>query len=517
MKAKRKRPSLGVDAVEELADFDAGEILPYADQFVVLDVSPKRKTIRIALNSETDERLLHFIQHATGLKPVCVRATTEEFGNLASRQEQSLDHLMRGFSGSPLDPDSSTGVIELHDATTSPPVVSLLRRVFDYAIFRQAHAVHFDNEAHGMRVRFRVHGALHEVMQLPSSAAVLATGALKRFARCHLSRQSLQRGSFRMRLQDSTVDIRLSAYPAADGELLIARLHPHQRHLFLLEQLGMEPQDARMLVDRVRSAPGLTLLVGPEDSGTTTTAYALLASLNTPEVHILTVEDPVEYPLPGINQAEVSSAADMERMIHVALQQDVDILFIGSLNNAETVSAAVSAVLTGHRVIATMQAADTAGAVSQLRSWDIPDDEIAMVVRSIIAQRLVRTPCRYCMASTAIDADGVQRLGTFADEAALSQLLHSEHECSEGCDLSHIVFYRSDGCTHCHYSGFQGRSALFELLPSTNELRSVIEHHGSADEINDVRRRAGSPSLLTQAFLAAKRGKTTLPEVMRLL
>jgi type II secretion system protein E len=389
---------------------------------------------------------------------------------------------------------------DLDKAADDASIIRFVNQVLGDAISLRATDIHIEPFEDELRIRYRIDGLLQDV---PVPAQI------KRFQPAIVSRVKIlsslniaekrlpQDGRIKIRVKKSEVDVRVSVIPMIHGEAVVMRLLRQDANLMRLEELGMAERERR-LFDHVLAQPhGIALVTGPTGSGKTTTLYSALNEINDSIRKIITVEDPVEYQLKGINQIQVSekSGLSFARGLRAILRHDPDVVLIGEIRDHETAQIAVQASLTGHLVFSTLHTNDAPGALTRLVDMGIEPYLVASSLESVLAQRLVRVLCPECKRE-----DASERV------TALRERIES---------LRETVFYRPVGCRACRQTGFHGRRALFEMMAMTPEIRQLLLRSASSGEIKEVARREGMKTLTEDGWRVVNEGATTPSEVLR--
>ncbi len=381
---------------------------------------------------------------------------------------------------------------------TAPGADAAVTEMVELAIREGASDIHIEPTETELHVRTRVDGILRKVKTLPKSIHASVVSRIKVLANLDIAESRLpQDGRFRQMVQDRAVDLRVSCVPTVHGENVVMRLLDTRMMEVGLPQLGMDP-DVRALYEKlVRTPYGLLLVTGPTGSGKTTTLYATLSLLNTPERHIITIEDPVEYRLPGIRQIQVNEKVGLKfaNGLRSILRQDPDVIMVGEIRDRETVEIAIQSALTGHFVLSTLHTNDAASALARLTDMGIEPFLVCSSVVGVVSQRLVRAICPDC-----------RERATFSPEEAKSLGLPLDPSFQP---------FRGKGCLLCKSTGFRGRTALYEVMPMTDALRALVAGNRSADEIRAAAEREGMRTLSRDGIGKAQRGITTLEEVVR--
>ena len=381
------------------------------------------------------------------------------------------------------------------------PVVRLVNLVLSQALKDRASDVHIEPTESEMRVRYRVDGALQTVMSLPKSVQAGLATRLKVLARLNIAERRLpQDGAFEVALDGRRIDFRVSTVPTIFGERIALRLLDKTKGLLTLEQLGLDAQARRRYEGLIHQPFGIILVSGPTGSGKTTTLVSTLALLNSVDKNIITVEDPVEYQLPGVSHIQVSPRAGLTFAsgLRSIVRQDPDIIMIGEIRDVETAEIAIHASLTGHLVLTTIHTNDASSALTRLADMGIEPYLIASAVIGVASQRLVRLLCPQCKQPAPIPKEIVSWLQSQVKEP-----------------LPPAEFQRPVGCAQCRHTGYQGRTGIFEILVVTEALRRRALGRGSAAELAEIARSEGMLSLRADGMLKAMQGLTTIEEVLQ--
>ena len=383
----------------------------------------------------------------------------------------------------------------LKDLVSDAPAIRAVNRLIAEAVDERASDIHLEPTDDSLIVRFRIDGMLREVTRLPQAMKGAIVSRIKVVAGLDLAERRLpQDGRMRIAVRGQEMDLRVATAPSLHGESAVMRILDRSRLALDFATLGFD--DA--LIGRVREAihrpHGIVLVTGPTGSGKTTTLYAALAELNQVERKLLTVEDPVEYRLPGVIQTQVQPGIGFTfaSALRSFLRQDPDVIMVGEIRDPETAAIAVQAALTGHLILSTLHTNTAAGAVTRLLDMEVEPFLLGSVLTGVLAQRLVRRLCPSCREPFVPDAALIRSVGIKADE-----------------------LYRAVGCKACHFTGYAGRVALFEFLPIGEGIGRLILKRADARAIEEQGRSEGHPSLLADGFAKAASGLTTVEEVLR--
>ena len=365
----------------------------------------------------------------------------------------------------------------------------------------RASDIHFEPFERSFQVRARVDGVLFELDEPPKTMQAAIVSRLKLMANLNIAERRLpQDGKIKLRFGNREVDIRVSTVPTIYGESVVLRLLAQESVEYNLNTLGMDPKQYEYIESLIERPYGMILVTGPTGSGKTTTLYGVLKRLNNVSRKILTVEDPVEYQINGINQIQVKPQIDLTfaNALRSLVRQDPDVLLIGEIRDKETADIAIESALTGHLVLSTLHTNDAPGAITRLRDIGIESFLMADSLLAILAQRLVRLLCPHCKEPYEAGE---------ADSARLRELIKDVPE--------RATLYHNRGCDKCGHTGFRGREAIFEILPVSDAVRSAVVAGKSAGVIAQVAFQEGYRPLLYHGFSKALAGQTTLSEVLR--
>lgn len=382
------------------------------------------------------------------------------------------------------------------------PVVKLLQTIFDDAVQVKASDIHIEPQEQKLHIRFRIDGVMHLQTQADLKISTALVLRLKLMSGLDISEKRLpQDGRFAIKVKQLPVDVRISTMPTQYGESVVMRLLIQNSSSFSLEKLGM-PADMLVRFRKLIKRPnGMVLVTGPTGSGKTTTLYAALNELSSEANKIITVEDPVEYRLAGINQVQVNEKIDLDfsKVLRSTLRQDPDIILVGEMRDQETAQIGMRAAMTGHLVLSTLHTNDATTAPVRLIDMGAPRFMVAMSLLGVLAQRLMRVVCESCTAP---------HNPTPAEAAWLAYEL-GEH-------VANYQFASGKGCTHCNATGYQGRIGVYELLEMNNELVEAANHHDTNYFIKHAREKMAGQTLRAQAVQLAIAKKTTIAEAMRI-
>jgi type IV pilus assembly protein PilB len=374
--------------------------------------------------------------------------------------------------------------------------VTIVNDIIFEAIRLRASDIHLEPFEREMAIRFRIDGVLQEMTTVPVDRILETVSRIKIMAKMDIAeKRRSQDGRIRIDEQGRDVDIRVSTLPTDFGEKVVLRLLDKGAFDYRLELIGMDPQRLALFKRAVEQPNGIVLLTGPTGSGKTTTLYAVINHVKRPEINISTVEDPIEYNMPGVNQTQVNPAAGMTfaNSLRTLLRQDPDVIMVGEMRDRETAEIAIRSSLTGHLVLSTLHTNDAAAAVTRLVDMGVEPYLVSSSLTMIIAQRLVRAICVNCKCEATVSDDIKAGLGL-----------------QKG-----VVLYKGLGCSACGYTGYRGRTGIFEVLPISDSLRSLINTKPPASEVRNLALKEGLVLLRDHALSKLTDGITSVEEVLR--
>jgi general secretion pathway protein E len=447
---------------------------------------------------------LHAIEMATGLTVRPVLAREKE---ISARIEAlySSNYAPNGNSDGIAEPLEGIGededVAHLRDMASEVPVIRLVNQMLVRALESRASDVHIEPFENQLKVRFRIDGILHEIESPPRQLKAAVISRLKILAQLNIAERRLpQDGRIKTRLAGKDVDLRIATVPTLYGESVVIRLLERGQIFTQLDTLGFPPQQLARFDEMILKPHGMILVTGPTGSGKTTTLYGALQKINDPGKKIITIEDPVEYQLSGVNQIHVKPQIGLTfaNGLRSIVRQDPDVIMVGEIRDAETAEIAVQAALTGHLVFSTLHTNDAAGAISRLLEMGVQDYLLSSSLLGVLAQRLVRRLCPNC-----------RRQVPFAGLEGMARELVG----SNGASLRMV--YEAVGCDACSGTGYLGRVGIFELLPVTSEICKVIVQRADAGVIRNLAVQQGMRLLRDDGWDKVSQGVTTLAEVLR--
>jgi general secretion pathway protein E len=517
--------TLGVVAQRDVADALAEQLaLPLVDaasypEFPILEervstrflretrVLPLREDdaeVALAMADPTDAYTIGALQMVTGraVRPMVaipseLEAALERLYGTKSEQSEVMGSVETRVD----DLDFDADVQQLKDLASEAPVIRLVSLIITNALEMRASDIHVEPFENRLAVRYRVDGVLHDVESPPKRIAAAVISRIKIMANLDIAERRLpQDGRIRLRVQGKEIDLRVSTVPTMHGESVVMRILDKGGVALDFQKLGFMDDTLKVFLDVLMQPHGILLVTGPTGSGKTTTLYTALDRLNQPDVKILTVEDPVEYQMVGINQIQVKPQIDLTfaNALRSIVRQDPDVIMIGEIRDLETAQIAVQSALTGHLVMSTVHTNDAASTVNRLLDMGVDDYLLTSTVIGILAQRLVRKLCPHCKEPYRALPEMVEQLG-------IARMAGS----------GDVTLYHAKGCNQCSNTGFMGRFCILEMLPMTDPLRTLVMKHANSSELKAEAQRGGMVSMYEDGMRKALAGHTTFEEVLR--
>ncbi len=473
----------------------------YLRQYVVCPIAVEGGLLTVATADPLNPMIVDDLHQSTGLDVRIVVSPGEGILEAIDRTYDGaatpLQRIVEGLEEE-RGPEGEEDVNHLRDMAFEAPVIRLVNLLVESAIAAEASDIHIEPFEDTLRVRYRIDGILFDQESPPRRLRDAVTSRIKLMAEMNIAERRLpQDGRIRVSLHGRRVDIRVSTIPTVHGESIVMRLLDRASVFLPLEKLGFGSDTLKHFEALIQRPHGILLVTGPTGSGKTTTLYAALEKINSPDRKILTIEDPVEYQLKGVNQIPVKPKIGLSfatGLRHI-VRQDPDVILVGEIRDLETVDIAIQAALTGHMVFSTLHTNDAPGAIPRLQDMGAEPYLIASVLEGVLAQRLVRRICQVCRAPETPSAADIEALGVEAPPG--------------------VTLYRGLGCNECRNTGYRGRTAIYELFTITEDVRSLILRRASSREIRRLAVEAGMTTLRMDGWSRACEGVTTVEEVLR--
>ena len=507
-----------VDLATLTADPEATSVLPYglAKRYRSLPWKREERILHVAMADPQESDRVQAVQFATGMRLRTYLCSEREI-DIAIEQhygmEDAVDQIVQniaqearlaeGAAGGVLVEEGSSGSGEVpgpEQAQTGgrmAPIVRLINLILLEAIRKEASDIHFEPAQRNLRVRFRLDGVLHKRMQIPKYLQQAVLSRIKVMARMDIAnKRTPQDGGIRLSVEGRRLDLRVSSLPTFYGEKIVTRILDQTDRQTDLSLLGLSEPDRKQLEACYRKPQGMILVTGPTGSGKSTTLQCILKDLRKDGINIITVEDPIEYELEGINQVQVHKEAGLSfaQSLRAILRQDPNVIMVGEIRDSETAEVAFRAALTGHLVLSTLHTNDTVATMTRLVDIGVPRFLIASALLAVSSQRLVRKICPDCSVDDPVDPSLLEELPSPLPNAP--------------------VLKRGEGCTRCEYTGCRGRIGIFELLVMTPEIREALSRGATEREIRHLARDLGMKSMLEDGLEKACKGVTPMREVV---
>jgi general secretion pathway protein E len=458
----------------------------------------------LAMADPLDEYVLNAFRLVTRRKIVPRLAVPSEleaaFERLYGSGKSSMDQIVGEVETREEESDNED-LQQLKDLASEAPIIRLVSLVISHALETRASDIHIEPFENRLIVRYRVDGVMHEVESPPRRFSAAVISRIKIMANLDIAERRLpQDGRIKLRIQGKEIDLRVSTVPTMHGESVVMRILDKSGTALDFGTLGFDADVLQRFMDVLMQPHGILLVTGPTGSGKTTTLYTALDKLNNPDVKILTVEDPVEYQMEGINQIQVKAQIGLTfaNALRSIVRQDPDVIMIGEIRDLETAQIAVQSALTGHMVLSTLHTNDAASTVNRLLDMGMDDYLLTSTVNGILAQRLVRTLCTHCR-------QAYPALPEVVEEMQLGRYTSDDP----------IMLYRPAGCDHCGGTGYMGRVSILEMLVMSDTLRSMVMRHVTAGELRQQAIAEGMQTMYENGLRKAVAGVTTIEEVLR--
>jgi len=439
------------------------------------------RDIRVLMGKE--EEVLQAIEGSYGSGSTSMEKIIEDIDStpeLKSEDEENVDHL--------------------RDMASEGPVIRLVNLVITRAIERRASDIHFEPFEDDFRVRYRIDGVLHDVESPPRRLQAAIISRVKIMAKLNIAERRLpQDGRIMLRVKGKEIDFRVSSVPTIHGESLVLRILDKSSVVLDIDKVGFAEDMLAEFNDLIQHPHGIILVTGPTGSGKTTTLYCALGKINAPDKKIITVEDPVEYQLKGVNQIQVKPAIGLTfaNALRSIVRQDPDVILIGEIRDAETADIAIHSALTGHLVLSSLHTNDAPSAITRLLNMGMEDYLLSSTIIGVLAQRLVRVACPHCQVP-------------YTPEPAILKEMKLE-----GVNLKDLKISEVKGCEQCSKAGYLGRAGIFEFLKITDEIQNLIVEKKDSNIIKEAARKNGMRTLREDGWLKVMQGVTTVAEVLR--
>ena len=517
-----------VNLEKKIIDPDILKIIPepIAKSHNIVPFRKKENNLEVAMLDPEDLRTIEFIRKKEPNLRILPRLTTSasiknvlrqyaqslesEFGNIIKSEAKSVKTIK--------EKEKAEKGEDLKEAAGKLPIIKIVDTLLKHAILQRASDIHIEPMEKEVLVRYRIDGVLHDAMTLPKIVSPGIVARIKVLSNLKLDERRLpQDGRFKIETEGMKYSVRVSILPVFNGEKIVMRLLPETTEAISLEGLGLREETLERVQANLRKPVGLILVTGPTGSGKTTTLYSMMAILNTPQVNISTVEDPVEYRMPRINQTQVNPKIGLTFAagLRSLLRQDPDILMVGEIRDKETASLAVNAALTGHLVLSTLHTNNAAGAIPRLLDMGVEPFLISSTLNMVLAQRLVRRLCKGKEKYNLKDAE-LKTIAKYCDLNRIEKILKEEKLIKKGQTIKTIPFFRPKPSKECP-EGYRGRIGIYEVLAVTETIKELIVKGSRTEEIEQRARKEGMRTMVEDGFVKAAQGITSIEEVLRVI
>ena len=499
---------------------------------VVLFSADDNGVLSLAMEDPDDVQALNFIQKEIGYNIKVFLATKNNIldclENYRGNITDELDEVVSIQSGA----ESDSQNVSEEEISENSPIAQTVNLLLEYAIKSGASDIHIEPREDFVQVRYRIDGVLKEVNKLPRNVQGALVSRIKILSNLKIDERRVpQDGRFKIKVSGKQYALRVSTLPIADGEKIVMRILDESNQAVALDSLGYWGLSLSTLKDAMEQPNGMILVTGPTGSGKSTSLFSVLSELNTPDVNISTIEDPVEYKIPGVNQTQTNSKAGMTFAsgLRALLRQDPNIIMVGEIRDGETANLGVQAALTGHLVFSTLHTNNAATCLPRLLDMGIEPFLIASTVKAVIGQRLVRRLCMHCRQQYVPDAGelayivqmfnlkqgSMQRLHALEQQAAADKIGGNTPLGSTDVTIQYLWRPNPEGCDECGHNGFKGRVGIYEVLGISIPIQKMITANATSNEIQQQAITEGMVTMQTDGFVKSLRGVTTLEEVLR--
>jgi len=497
---------------------------PIARAHNIIAFRKKGRNLEVAMLDPEDLQTIDFIKKKTNLRILPRLTDPESIKNALAQYKKTLSAefgriIQKEAEGIKTIETKKEQQDNLEKIAQEVPIIKIVDTLLQHAVLDRASDIHIEPTEKDLLIRYRIDGILREVMTLPKNIAPGIVARIKVLSDLKLDEHRLpQDGRFRFESGGKKFSVRVSVLPVINGEKVVMRILPEEAKGYNLETLGLRGRDLEEVQMALRKPTGMILVTGPTGSGKTTTLYSMIEILNTPEVNISTIEDPVEYRMPRVNQTQVKPEIGLTfaNGLRSLLRQDPDIIMVGEIRDNETASLAVNAALTGHLVLSTLHTNNAAGAIPRLIDMKVEPFLISSTLNIVIAQRLVRRLCEE-KEEYYLDSAAIKRISKYCDLERITKILKEEGLIKgRNKTIRDIKFYRPKPSKTCE-EGYKGRIGIFEVLSVTETIKKLITQEVSDEEIQKQALKEGMRTMIEDGFIKAAQGITSIEEVLRVI
>ncbi len=498
---------------------------PIAKKNNIIAFQKNGKELEVAMIDPDDLRTIEFIQKKTDLRILPRLTTPESIKNVLKQYQKTLEAEFgeiiqkdAGIIRAVKDEEGEEATIDLEKIAQEIPVIRIVDTLINHAILERASDIHIEPLEKEVVVRYRIDGVLHEAMTLPKQTSSGIVARIKVLSNLKLDEHRLpQDGRFKVETEEYKYSIRVSILPVFDGEKIVMRLLSETAQALTLEALGLRGEALERVQDNLKKPVGMILVTGPTGSGKTTTLYSIIEILNVPGVNISTIEDPIEYRIPRVNQTQVRPKIGLTFAsgLRALVRQDPNIIMVGEIRDNETAGLAINAALTGHLVLSTLHTTDAAGSIPRLIDMQAEPFLISSTLNVIVAQRLIKKLFKE-KEKYYLKEPELKNIGKYCDLERILKILRDEKLAKPNQSLKEIPFYRPKP-TKERSDGYYGRIGIYEVLAVNETIKELIVKKADANKIQSQAQKEGMRTMLEDGFVKAAQGITSIEEILRVI
>lgn len=502
-----------VDIKKQIIPHDVLTLIPepIAQTYKIISFKRENGFLKIASLDPLNLQIFEFIKRKTDLELKIHLATP-------SGIKKALQYYHIGLKAELNIISKEESYTELQKIGSDLPIIKIVDTLIEYAIIQNASDIHIEPAEKEVNVRYRIDGILKNIMNFPKNIQAGIIARIKILSNLKLDEHRLpQDGRFKINGIDYKISFRVSILPTFHGEKIVLRLLNESSKMLSLEQLGFQSETLSIIKKNITKPHGIIFVTGPTGSGKTTTLYTIMNILNTQEVNISTIEDPIEYHMPRINQSQVAPKIGFTfaKGLRALLRQDPNIIMIGEIRDKETAEIATNAAMTGHLVLSTLHTNDAISSLPRLINMGVPAFLVVGTCNIVIAQRLVRKICKHCSQGYKLNNEQIEELRKKFNIDSISKILNEKGKIPEGQNFNNISFFKGKGCNQCDNNGYKGRIGIYEILEMTPELSDLIISKASIEQIAELTRKQKMITMVEDGFIKAANGITTIEEIIR--
>lgn len=497
---------------------------PIARSHNIVAYKKKENELEVAMLDPEDLRTIEFIKKKANLKILARLTTQKSIKNVLRQYQKTLKaefgELIKKEAGvvKPIKEEEIEEKAELEKIAQELPVIRIVDTLIKHAILGRASDIHIEPTEKEVLVRYRIDGVLRDAMVLPKAVSSGMVARIKVLSNLRLDEHRLpQDGRFRIETEEYKYSMRVSILPVFSGEKIVMRLLPETAKAFTLEELGLRNESLERVQDNLKKPIGMVLVTGPTGCGKTTTLYSMMEILNDPGVNISTIEDPIEYRMPRINQTQVRPKIGLTFAsgLRSLVRQDPDIIMVGEIRDSETAGLVINAALTGHLVLSTLHTTNAAGAIPRLIDMKAEPFLISSTLNVVLAQRLVKRFCKE-KEKYKLTVPELKNIAKYCDLDRILKILKEEKIAKRNQTLKDIPFYRPKESKECP-EGYKGRIGIYEVLAVTETIKELIVKRATSDQIQEQAQKEGMRTMVEDGFIKAAQGITSIEEVLRVI